>query len=243
MLPGACIGPSLLVALHVLTAGEADLQHWRGLQDALAQLQRMCTGSPAGASEPVDAPDRREDRAASPAATVEPAAATACGRPVPTQCCNGGHAGGSHSSVREPAKKRRKLEDLDSEGKAQRRGLHEGAANGCCGDGACGSREAGQAHAPDADESDWLPGVTSISALGPSASTALSTCIQQRLARYRLPDLAQDRAQLAVAEREVAGSRKEGARGRLAALRLVVAEKELLHTALAAAEANVHGDC
>jgi hypothetical protein len=122
------------------------------------------------------------------------------------------------------------------------------ASGGCCRRSTCSSRQAGQAHLDEGQgfcgeeeqpsDDEWRPGVTSIVALAPRACAALAACLRRRLARYRLPDLAQDRAQLAAAEACRAGSRKEGMRAKVAALRLVVAEKELLCAALAAADAR-----
>ena len=222
MLPGACIGPSLLVALHVLLADEAEFRAWRGLEGALAQLRRSCRpagGAPDQAAEQLSDHGGRAAHGSAPGhgakrkrAMGDNSGRGGCDAPL---CCSGvtrQQNGGLQNAARRRAVQVQQTEDAHPT-------AHQGQ--------------------PDeaAEDDAWRPGVTDVAdgALGPRARGVLGACIRGRLARYRLPDLAQDRAALAQEERQAVSRRSgEGARAKLAALRLVVTEKQLLLRALSA---------
>ena len=235
VLPGACIGPSLFVALHVLLAEEPDFKAWRSLEDALAQLQRSCrpaSGAPGEAVERVPGHGVCAARVAAQGHGVkwQRAVGTECGRESCNgqHCCGGDGRRGTEGRPQNTAK-RRVVEAHGAEN--AHRDIRAAAAERCLGDKA--EEQPDQA----AEDGAWRPGVTGISGapLGARTRGVLGACIRERLAQYRLPGLAQERRMLAQEERRAKGSRSgEAARARLAALRLVVTEKRVLLNALAA---------
>lgn len=253
VLPDARVAPSLLVALHALLAPEDEFRSWRGLEDVLAQLQRASMQGDAAQASCAAGEDKMAAGAVG-SAKAEAGEVANCHEQV-QPCTNGWHAEEDLSAGQEPAAKKQRVG-----GAAERRVVHGragqeavsldrgncAASGACCRKNTCSSRQAGQALAGDTVcgqeeqpvDGNWRPGVTSIAAMGPRACAVLAACIRQRLACYRLPGLAEDRKQLAAAEVGRASSKKEGARASVAALRLVVAEKELLSAALAAADAR-----
>ena len=231
VLPGACIGPSLLVALHVLLAGEAEFQAWRGLEDALAQLRRSCRSASGAPEQAAAQPSDREGcatRGVAPGcgakrkrAMGDDSGRGSCDAPL---CCGGvrRHDEGLQNTARRRAAQAQRTEDARLAAAARH---------------VLGSR-AEERPEEAAEDDAWRPGVTEIAEapLEPRARGVLGACIRGRLARYRLPDLAQDCAALAQEERRARSGRSgEGSRAKLAALRLVVTEKQLLLEALRAA--------
>ncbi|CAL8465452.1 g4988 [Coccomyxa elongata] len=231
VLPNACIGPSLLVALRVLLASETEFDSWRTLDDALhlcgtqQEQKSLAMGNSAACSNDNCHVQHEQSRTGQ-----EPQKgsklSTSRKRDVPH-----GH-GDSHDSPE--AKKQRS-------GTARTNGVAGALENGS-GSGVIGSCREEIGDREQTSEAQQLQIVNTSIQAAPSEAltadmcTALRQCIQQRLQRYRHAGLEQDLQELEAEEKlsQRSASRSKHNRARLAALRLVVGEKEVLHAALEA---------
>ena len=254
VLPDGCIGPSLLVALRVLLAADSEFHSWRSLDDAL----KLCASKP----QPEGASDRQQESDSGCKAAEQPE--TAEQPDMHHHCGNGHSLKGSRKRGSgedagcgsEPISEGAGLKKQCSEGareadNACRDGIAavcgQADVNGALQNGNCRTEgtgtdaEAEQAQS-EAEEQPMQISNTSIrtaricGTLTGTMCTALTWCIQLRLQRYRHEGLAEDLRELEAEEgrSQQKEGRSDSSRARLAALRLVVAEKELLHAALEA---------
>lgn len=241
VLPGGCIGPSLLVTLRVLLADDMEFFSWRTLDDALHQ----CSGPPPEA-ENVWKPQQQSSLEGGSAQQPNGAHQSCEGQ----QCCGSRSrvrklTGGQPEASRElPRPKRLKGgAEADASGHgavSTRTDGYGGLPDGINGSSAVEATAAGVVQKAVREDQAQL-GNTSIEAAAPETLTstmclALSRCIQLRLQRYRSAALAEDVEALEREEGQSGqkSSRREGSRARVAAMRLVVAEKHILHAALQA---------
>ncbi|BDA50036.1 probable N-lysine methyltransferase SETD6 at N-terminal half [Coccomyxa sp. Obi] len=236
VLPSACIAPSLLVALRVLLATKAEFHSWRTLDDALhlcATQQKpspLAVGDSAACSndscnvqqEQLRAPQQPEDGS----------------KPSTSRKRDVLHRTGDSHDGAGAKKQRSGTARTDGVGGAPETGSLSGVT-GAQHNGSC--REDISDREQTVETQQLQIANTSIEAAPSEAltadmCTALRHCIQQRLQRYRHAGLEQDLQELEAEEKlsQQSASRSEHHRARLAALRLVVGEKEVLHAALEA---------
>ncbi len=251
VLPGGCIGPSLLVALRVLLASDADFCKWQSLDDAL----QLCSVQ----QPPEGSADRQHESGPGCKTAEQPGkeCRSEIGHHPRSSRKRGakeGTAGVSEPVSERPEAKKQRSEgarDLDTAG---RNGMAAAKVDCDLDDGEqhngdCHTKKTSTGAAPEqgASATGELPaqiGNTDIRAarqcgvLTGDMCLAVARCIRQRLQRYRHASLAEDLRELEKEEGlgQRGKGRNESSRARVAALRLVVTEKELLHAALESLE-------
>ncbi len=231
MLPNACIGPSLLVALRVLLASETEFDSWRTLDDAL----HLCGTQ----QDPKSLAVRNSAACSNDSCNVQHE--HLCARQEPQKGSKPStsrkrdvmHGHGDTQNGPEAKKQR--------SGTARTNGVAVTLENGSWSGGNGSCREEISDREQTSETQQLQIANTSIQAAPSEAltadmCTALRQCIEQRLQRYRHAGLEQGLQELEAEEKlsQQNASRNEHNRARLAALRLVVGEKEVLHAALEA---------
>lgn len=223
VLPGGRIGPSLAVALRVLFASDSEFQCWRGLEDALSPLASTQETDGGANCPPEEAPVDVLRRQRAPTCSSE-----------------------EEHSNHGPASKRRKCCEPKQSGPdehAAKRSQKAKGEIGSCGPGDCiaadnGSCRDAQRQGIKAGRHPEQLGSLCIASAGPAVLSqpmcqALKACILQRLQRYSMNgDVI--RLEQEVKQVQSKGSSTESSRARVAALMLVLAEKQVLNAALEA---------
>lgn len=236
VLPNACIGPSILVALRVLLATETEFHSWRTLDDAMhlcgTQQEPNSLAMEGSAACSDDSCKDRHEQLRARQEHENGSKRSASGKrdaPHENGDIHGGH--GAKKQRNGPARTEHVADALENGSLSDLHGAHH--------DGSCREDMSDRENISDIQQLQIAN--TSIQAAPSEAltaemCTALRHCIQQRLQRYRHAALEQDLQELEAQEKlsQKSAGRSEHNRARLAALRLVVGEKEVLHSALQA---------